>query len=101
MQLCLSLIYSVGVLIGAANTSKLLEEFTFKPIAVDKDFVAAEVFPSTSLLECAASCKAMAQCSVLEFNLVNETCGVIQRDSVTWDNPTKTIFVETGSESKI
>lgn len=76
------------------------EDSTFAPLAVDETFTASEVFPSNSLLECAALCQVNINCTVMYFNSADKTCSSIKRDSVTWDNPTKTIFVESGYECK-
>ena len=100
MKLCLWLLSSLSFLVGTANASGPELDYSFKPLLVDETFAALEVLPSATLLECAAVCRATANCTVTYFNPVDETCSIIKRDSVTWDNPTKTIFVKTGSESR-
>lgn len=73
--------------------------YSFTSIGVDQAITITETYTANSGLDCVVSCQINPNCTAVGFDPVGKSCNIILRDSITWDSPTKNIFVE--SEGKV
>ena len=68
----------------------------------DETMTSMEMLRTASLVECVAQCNPRNYCTVLHFDAATNTCHILDRNSISWDNPNKRIYVvDNGTPRKI
>ena len=89
---CLSENYLLIVLMGSVLClCQNVEVTEYKSLEVDGSFATLETISASSVLECVNACRGAASCTVVHFD--NTSCSILDRESITWNNPTKKVFV--------
>ena len=74
----------------------------YKSDVVDDSAVVSEVLPqSFSLVECAAYCSVQNSCTVVEYDKATQACNSLDRGSITWTNPTRSVYINGNNPSKL
>ena len=72
----------------------------YSALAVDATYETIQSFAVRSLVHCVVSCDINSSCSAVAYDKFDRSCESVRRDSVSWTNPTKSIYVSTENKSK-
>ena len=66
---------------------------------VDAEISTVGIFPALSILDCVIHCEASDSCSVVMLDQEGKLCQSLDKDNITWRNPTITVYVDTTGDS--